>query len=70
MSKTLTIRKSDLIEIVGAIERIEEELENLKEEVEILANRELVVKIDEGLKDKEEGRVHGLEEFKKAALII
>ncbi|MEE9192883.1 MAG: hypothetical protein V3U04_09805 [Candidatus Aerophobetes bacterium] len=55
-----------MIEIVGAIERIGEELENLKEEVEILADRELVVKIDEGLKDKEAGRVHGLEEFKKA----
>ena len=61
----IVIKRANFEAIMKIVSGLREELEALQEELEILANKELVEKIEEGLKDVEEGRIYGLEEFRK-----
>lgn len=59
------IKKEDFERILNAVSKIKEDIDAIQEELEILANRNFVDKIKEGLEDLKEGRIYGIEEFKK-----
>jgi PHD/YefM family antitoxin component YafN of YafNO toxin-antitoxin module len=62
----IVIKRKEFENLMDAISKIKEDLEALQEELEILMNCNLVEKIEEGLEDLREGRIYGIEEFKKA----
>ena len=61
----IVIKKEDFERILNAVSKIKEDIDAIQEELEILANRDFVDKIKEGLEDLKEGRIYGIEEFKK-----
>ena len=61
----IVIKKEDFERILNAVSKIKEDIDAIQEELEILANRNFVDKINEGLEDLKEGRIYGIEEFKK-----
>ena len=61
----IVIKKDDFERILNAVSKIKEDIDAIQEELEILANRNFVDKIKEGLEDLKEGRIYGIEEFKK-----
>ena len=61
----IVIKKDDFERILNAVSKIKEDIDAIQEELEILANRDFVDKIKEGLEDLKEGRIYGIEEFKK-----
>ncbi len=61
----IVIKKEDFERILNAVSKIKEDIDAIQEELEILANRNFVDKIKEGLEDLKEGRIYGIEEFKK-----
>jgi len=62
----IVIKRKEFENLIDAISKIKEDIEALQEELEILMNSDLVEKIEEGLEDLKEGRIYGIEEFKKA----
>jgi len=62
----VVIKRKEFENLINAISKIKEDIEALQEELEILMNRDLVAKIEEGLEDLKENRIYGFEEFKKA----
>jgi predicted transcriptional regulator len=66
MEHAAAIKRVDLDGILKLISRIRNDLDALQEELEVISNKELAEKIEEGLTDIEEGRVYGLEEFERA----
>lgn len=61
----IVIKRKEFENLINAISKIKEDIEALKEELEILMNRDFVEKIEEGLKDLENGRTYGIEEFRR-----
>ena len=61
----IVIKKDDFERILNAVSKIKEDIDAIQEELEILANRDFVDKIKEGLVDLKKGRIYGIEEFKK-----
>ena len=61
----IVIKRKELENLINAISRIKEDIESLEEEFEILMNRDLLEKIEEGLEDLKKGRTHSIEEFRK-----
>ena len=61
----IVIKRKEFENLINAISKIKEDIEALQEELEILMNRDLVEKIEEGLKDLENGRTYGIEEFRR-----
>ena len=61
----IVIKRKEFENLINAISKIKEDIEALQEELEILMNRDFVEKIEEGLKDLENGRTYGIEEFRR-----
>lgn len=64
--ENITIKRADFESILKLISRVEDALDTLKEELEIISNKEFAGKIEEGLVDIDEGRVYGVAEFERA----
>jgi hypothetical protein len=62
----VAIKRADLDSILKLISRIRDDLDALQEELEMISNKELAGKIEEGIADIKSGRVFGLEEFERA----
>ena len=62
----VALKRADFDGILKLISRIRNDLDALQEELELISDDELVGKIEEGLTDIEEGRVHGFVEFEQA----
>ena len=62
----IAIKREDFDGILGLISGIRDDLDALREELEIILDNEFAGKIKEGLADIEEGRVYGFAEFEKA----
>ena len=62
----IAIKRADFDGILKLISRIRDDLDALQEELEIISDKEFAEKIEEGLADIEEGRVHGFVEFERA----
>ena len=62
----ITIKRADFDGILKLILRIQADLGALREDLEIISDKEFTEKIEEGLADIEVGKVYGFEEFEKA----
>jgi len=51
--------------LLPKLNRMENEIMTLKEEWEIMRNPKLVRKLDESIRQKKSGKLHGWKEFKK-----
>jgi hypothetical protein len=51
--------------LLPKLDRMEIEIRALKEEWDIMKNPKLVRKLEESIKQKREGKLHGWEEFKE-----
>ena len=64
--EAIQIERKTLMEIAEKVSALRDDMDAILEELEILLDTELMESIGRGKKDIEEGKVHSLDEFKRA----
>ncbi len=64
--EAIQIERKTLMEIAEKVSALRDDMDAILEELEILLDTELMESIERGKKDIEEGKMHSLDEFKRA----